>query len=131
MTKSVKDPVAADEVVVRPFADWLREQAKGVSHEELSESLHKLVEAVVETGKKGTLTFKITVDHVKNAEAHVLKVTDQIALNVPTHDRPVSVFFSNEGNLQRRDPTSPELGLGLRDVSLEPDDQIASKEAQA
>jgi hypothetical protein len=128
---SNKDATVDDAVVVRPFADWLREQAKGVSHEELSESLHKLVEAVVETGKKGTLTFKITVDHVKNAEAHVLKVTDQIALSAPTHDRPVSVFFSNEGNLQRKDPTSPELGLGLRDVSIEPDDQLASKEKRA
>lgn len=31
---------------VRPFADWLREQRSGRTHEELSEQLHALVEAV-------------------------------------------------------------------------------------
>lgn len=123
-------PDTADETVVRPFADWLREQAKGATHEELSEAMHELVNAVVETGKKGTLTLQITVDHVKKAEAHVLQVTDRVVLKAPEHDRQVSVFFSNDGNLQRKDPTAPELGLGLREVSAG-DDTDQAEEARA
>lgn len=29
----------AEDQTVRPFADWLREQSKGLTHEELSEAL--------------------------------------------------------------------------------------------
>lgn len=109
MSKSTKDDV--DDTVVRPFADWLREQARGATHEELSEKLNELVSAVVETGKKGTLTLQITVDHVKKAEAHVLQVTDKVVLRAPEHDRQVSVFFSSMGNLSRNNPEQPELGI--------------------
>lgn len=105
-----KDAVV-DEIVVRPFADYIREQSKGATHEELSEKLHELVNAVVETGKKGTLTLQITVDHVKKAEAHVLQVTDKVVHRPPEADRQVSVFFSDGGNLSRNNPEQPTLGL--------------------
>lgn len=108
-SKSDKD--TADDPVIRPFADYIREQAKGATHEELSEKLHELVNAVVETGKKGTLTLQITVDHVKKAEAHVLQVTDRVVMKAPEHDRQVSVFFSDHGNLSRNNPEQPALGI--------------------
>jgi hypothetical protein len=51
MTTSPSD----EDVHVRPFADFLREQAKGHSHDELSEGLREqLVARVQDTGKKGS-----------------------------------------------------------------------------
>jgi hypothetical protein len=42
-----------DDPVIRPFADWLREQSKGKTHDEMSVALHDLIGRVIDTGKKG------------------------------------------------------------------------------
>ena len=55
----MQDPT--DEPQARPFADWLREQRGGASHSELTDALAALIEAVAETGKAGTLTYKVKV----------------------------------------------------------------------
>lgn len=100
--KSAKD--TADEPVIRPFADWLREQSSGTTHDELSDALHDLTTRVTDTGKKGVLQLTITVAPMKGAEEGVLVVSDQIKLKLPEHDRKASIFYSHEGNLQRSDP---------------------------
>ena len=93
-----------DDGFVRPFADWLREQNKGRSHDELSEALHELVARVRDTGKKGTLTFTVSVAPLKD-DVDVLVVTDDISLKTPRHDRKASMFYPDEnGNLSRTDP---------------------------
>jgi len=99
---------------VRPFADFLREQAKGNSHEELSEGLHDLVARVLDTGKKGTITYVVTVEPTKGTSA--LTVSDEIKLKLPEHDRDASLFFTDRnGNLTRKDPNQLEFE-GLREV---------------
>jgi hypothetical protein len=88
---------------IRPFADFLREQAKGQSHDELSEGLRDLVARVQDTGKKGSVTYVVTVEPTKGTSA--LTVSDEIKLKLPEHDRAASLFFTDhEGNLQRNDP---------------------------
>lgn len=88
---------------VRPFSDFLREQAKGHSHEELSEGLRDLVARVQDTGKKGSITYVVTVEPTKGTKA--LTVHDEIKLKLPEHDRDASLFFPDrDGNLQRNDP---------------------------
>lgn len=88
---------------VRPFADFLREQAKGHSHEELSEGLRDLVARVTDTGKKGSITYVVTVEPTKGTNA--LTVSDEIKLKLPEHDRDASLFFTDkDGNLTRSDP---------------------------
>jgi len=88
---------------VRPFADFLREQAKGHSHEELSEALRDLVSRVQDTGKKGSITYVVYVEPTKGTDA--LTVSDQIKVRFPEHDRDASLFFSDaDGNLTRSDP---------------------------
>lgn len=49
-------PVDADtgEILVRPFAAFLQDRA--ASHQELSDRLHELIAAVIDTGKAGVLT---------------------------------------------------------------------------
>jgi len=98
-------PADAEEIVVRPFADWLREQSKGHTHEELSEGLHDLIARVQDTGKKGVLQLTVTVAPVKGNETGALVVSDVIKLKLPEHERAASLFFPDKnGNLSRSDP---------------------------
>lgn len=104
-----------DEPRVRPFADFLREQAKGHSHEELSEGLRDLVARVLDTGKKGTLTYTVTVEQIKDGDALIVK--DEIKLKLPEHDRDSSLFWADrDGNLVRQDPNQMTFD-SLREVS--------------
>ena len=90
--------------VVRPFADWLREQAGGKSHEELSDALYDLVQRVRDTGKKGNVIYTISVGPMKG-DSDVLVIDDQIKLKLPEHDRKASLFYTDKtGNLTRNDP---------------------------
>ena len=104
---------------VRPFADFLREQAKGATHEGLSEGLRDLVARVMDTGKGGSISLKITVEPMKGSKGSALVVTDEIKLRLPEHDRQSSLFFSDrEGNLVREDPNQLAFDT-LREVNTE------------
>ena len=95
---------------IRPFADFLRDQDKGRTHEELSTGLHDLVEAVKLTGKKGSLTFTVTVAPIDKGHTEQLRVTDAVVIKAPRGDRASSIFFTDQaGNLTRRDPNQLEF----------------------
>lgn len=99
----------------RPFADFLREQARGQSHDELSDGLQQLVQRVKETGKKGSITYTVDVELMKGM-TNALTVSDAIKLKLPEHDRPSSLFFADKaGNLRRDDPDQLAFE-GLREV---------------
>lgn len=96
---------------VRPFADFLREQAGGTTHAELSASLIDLVEAVQATGKKGSLRLDITVATVGN-NRDAIQVTARVATKAPLSDPQASIFFTDhDGNLVRENPNQPHLPL--------------------
>jgi hypothetical protein len=104
-----------DDVYVRPFADWLREQAGGKSHDELSDAVYDLVQRVKDTGKKGSIVYTINIGPMKG-DKDVLMVDDQIKLKLPEHDRKASLFYTDKvGNLTRTDPNQPQFE-GLREV---------------
>lgn len=93
-----------DEPVVRPFADWIREQSNGRTHDELSVALHDLIGRVRDTGKKGSVSLTVTVAPMKG-DTDVLVVGDEIKLRIPEHDRKASLFYPDaHGNLSRTDP---------------------------
>lgn len=118
----------ADAPRVRPFADFLREQAKGHSHEELSEGLRDLVARVLDTGKKGTLTYTVTVEQIKDGDALIVK--DEIKLKLPEHDRDSSLFWADrDGNLVRQDPNQMTFD-SLREVSAGTADHDNLKDAK-
>lgn len=108
MPKNDTDP---DEVNIRPFADVLLDLNAGRTHNELSEALHELTQAVKDTGRKGTLTLTIQVAQMKNTGG-TLVVSDRVAVKKPQADRVDSIFFTDsDGNLSRKDPrqlTLPE-----------------------
>lgn len=89
---------------IRPFADFLREQAKGHTHDELSEGLRDLVARVRDTGKKGSITLVVSVELQKGSD-NALVVSDEIKLRLPEHERQASWFFADaDNNLLRNDP---------------------------
>ena len=106
----MEDPT--EDAEPRPFADWLREQRNGVSHSELTDALAELIEAVAETGKAGSLTYKIKVAPAGKG-SHTVTVGDSVDTNLPQHDRDTSLFFIDRGGraLTRRDPYQSELPL--------------------
>ena len=90
---------------IRPFGEWLLEQAKGHTHAELGEALHDLTARVIDTGKKGSITFVITVEPLAKSDGRALVISDEIKLKLPEHDRDTSLFFTDrDGNLVRNDP---------------------------
>lgn len=96
-----------DEKAIRPFSDFLRDQNRGRTHDELSEGLNDLVARVKDTGKKGTVTLIVSVEPMKGNEDALL-VHDEIKLKLPEHDRGSSIFFADkEHNLRRDDPNQP------------------------
>lgn len=101
---------------VRPFADWIREQSAGRTHDELTEALAEVVAAVKDTGKKGSLTLTIQVAPFDKGMTAALVVTDAVKKNVPQHDRRKTVFYADDaGNLTKDDPMQPTFE-GLREV---------------
>ena len=103
---------------VQPFSTWLLQQSNGRSHDELSQALHDLVAKVGETGKKGTLTYVVTVAPL-DKDASALVTSDEIKVKPPEHDRKASIFYPDrEGNLSRRDPNQLDL-LDLQDRDID------------
>lgn len=103
-----------DNPPIRPFADFLREQAQGKTHDELGEALYDLAQRVRDTGKAGTLTLIVKVETMKGDE-RTLVVSDEIRLKLPEYPRKPSIFYTGPtGNLQRTDPD--QLSLPLREV---------------
>lgn len=94
---------------VRPFADFLLDHRQGRTHTDLSEALVELVEAVQETGKKGSLSLTLTV---KPEGSRQVLVTDKVAVKAPEGERDASFFFiDDDANLTRDNPTQPHLPL--------------------
>lgn len=117
------------EVRRRPFADFLRDQSKGKTHEELTNGLHDLIARIQETGKKGRIQLTITVEPNKKNEDALL-VTDEIRLVLPQPDRKASIFYADDdGNLTRTDPNQLSFDGPLREVQVAPAAQIKEKQA--
>ncbi|WP_342640914.1 hypothetical protein [Rhodoligotrophos ferricapiens] len=96
----------------RSFSAILAELDHGRVHDELTEKLADLADAVRDTRKAGTVTLTLTVK--PNGERSV-EITDSIKAKLPEGDKAKSLFFVDEhGNLSRRDPRQMEMPL--RDV---------------
>jgi hypothetical protein len=99
---------------VKPFAATLQELGGGTVAARLAEQLQELTAAVIDTGKKGTLTLQLTVAPLKPGNVSNLVVTAKTLLKAPEDDNaaPSSVFFTDgAGNLTRDDPRQPALPL--------------------
>lgn len=78
------------------FAAFLLLHNKGRTHDELTETLAKVVAAVAETGKPGALQLTLKVSPAKGVDGMV-RVDDDVKSKVPALDRGASLFFVTEG----------------------------------
>jgi hypothetical protein len=97
---------------VKPFAAFLQEHRNGLAHSEASDLLNELVQAVVETGKGGSLTMTIKVKPAGKGDHKTLFVSDDIRIKKPELERSETIFFvDDQHNLRRDDPRQPQLPL--------------------
>lgn len=98
-------------MATRPIVDTLRDLRQGAVLDEASEELHRIVQAVRDTGKAGKLTITLTVKPFdKNAD--ILNIEDKVVAVVPAPVKGGTVMFATaEGNLSRRDPRQGELPI--------------------
>ncbi|MDO4888143.1 MAG: hypothetical protein Q3979_05510 [Actinomycetaceae bacterium] len=91
------------------FATVLLNIADGASHQELSDNLRELVEAVQDTGKSGTLTYTLKVA-AADEKGEVIIVKDMIKLKKPEYERGTHTFFADKsGNLTQDPPNQTSL----------------------
>lgn len=93
----------------RPFIDTLRDIEAGGLLDELSETQHRLIDAIRLTGKGGELTIKLAYKPDGNGQ---MTIKADVKAKEPAISRGTSLFFlTPEGNLTRRDPRQQDLPL--------------------
>jgi len=91
----------------RPFAEVFREFEE--HHEDASDKLAEVVEAVIRTGKKGEITLKIVM--IKNGENSV-KIDAECKAKVPEANIGSMIFFvEGSGGLRRDNPNQIKMDL--------------------
>lgn len=96
----------------RPFADVIRDLAGGMVYENLTTQLGEVVSAVIETGKVGEISLKLSVK--PNSEGSVL-VTAAVKQKLPEPALGSTLFFATTtGSLVRNDPR--HMDMNLREV---------------
>ena len=83
---------------------------RGQTAADLAEGLAELVAAVRATGKKGSLTLKLTLAPHAKGDDVILTLSDDVTLKVPRAERGSSIFYATDSNgLVRNDPRQGEL----------------------
>ncbi|MGV8860158.1 MAG: hypothetical protein ACOH2O_01320 [Pseudomonas sp.] len=93
----------------RPFIDTLRDIEAGGLLDELSESQHRLIDAIRLAGKGGDIVIKLSYKPDGRGQ---MNVKADVKVKEPVLSRGTSLFFlTPEGNLTRRDPRQQDLAL--------------------
>lgn len=122
MSKSTEQ----EERRTRPFADFLQEHNKGQGHRQAGEALQRLVGAVLDTGKKGSVTLTVSVEPMKGAPDTFVTIVD-VKEKLPTNPPKGAVFYADDDhNLTRADPNQPTLGGPLRDLDADEPAELRS-----
>ena len=76
----------------------------GAANDLATSELEKLVKAVQETGKSGTVTIKMKVEKLKDGDTEV-KVEMKVSSAIPVADIPAGIYYPGDGGtLHRTDP---------------------------
>ena len=94
----------------RSFMATVADLRNGRTQDELTTELSRVVEAVEQTGKKGTITLTISVAPAAK-DSTLLKIEDVIVAKIPTGDRaPTLMFVDPEHNLSLNNPEAGDRG---------------------
>lgn len=104
----------------RPALDLLNDIGRGKLSRELTEALHELNKACLETGKKGQLQLRLTIEPDKDSPRALFRVSTDIQVKAPKLGvRPSLFYVTDDGNLSRSDPNQeafePLRGLDNND----------------
>lgn len=94
---------------MRPFTDVLRDMRKGRVVDAASEELAEVVRAVLDTGKAGSISLKLTIKPQGKGDNAVI-VSAALSANKPQAALPDALFFADlDGDLLRDDPTQQRM----------------------
>jgi len=94
-----------------PFPAVLAQLRRGAAVDEFTAELAELVQAVIYTGRKGTLTLKLEVEP-SSSDDQAVEITDEVTTRLPKPPRPSSLFFADDrGALSRHDRRQTHLDL--------------------
>ena len=98
------------------YLDTLRNLTGGQTSEDASKALAKCVQRSTETGKKSTITIKLTINPVGTNSSQI-EIHDSIITKLPEINRGGSlVFATTDGNLTRTNPRQQAMDLRGVDV---------------
>ncbi len=99
------------------FPETILQLNNGAAVAELSAALEKVLAAVRESGKPGSITFIVTVKPASKGVTSVVMVESQIKTKLPEPERGMTVFYLTEDNrLVRNDPRQQQLPLRVVDI---------------
>lgn len=106
------NPESGEVIMTTPFSQQLSHLSRGTLDFEMTEKLARLVKAVRETGRKGSITLKITVAKLNARDENALKLIPDVKITVPEMGAYESVLYSTaDGDLLRDDPRQKKLDL--------------------
>lgn len=95
---------------IAPFSVFVLEHRNGQFNAEVAARLAEVVRKVEETGKKGTVTVKLTVEPIGTHTGQVV-IVDQVD-NRPPRELTGSIWFTDpNGGVSRRDPNQSPLAF--------------------
>lgn len=95
---------------MRPITDTIREIRGGALQDECDAALHQLIDDCLLAKKAGTLTLTIKLTPPKES-SDIMHVTGEVKATKPVTPAQTLFFIDSHGNLVKRDPRQPELGL--------------------
>lgn len=102
-------PENTETEIVFTASHLLASMRNGAANDRATEELEKLVRAVQATEKGGSVTLKIKVSKLKDAETE-LKVDIVVTSSIPVGDIPAGIYFPDkDGGLHRTDPRQLSL----------------------
>ena len=111
-----------------PLSQHISFLNKGLFDDEATEELTKLVKAVRETGKKGTLVIELNIGMFDKTTDDAVTITPSVKVKLPKAESRKNVFWSTyDGDLLRSDPDQQQLDL--KQVPMTPKQPPKSIEA--
>ena len=100
-------------MATKAFALFLQELNDGRAHAELSLQLSELLAKVKDTGKGGSITFKLKIKPAgRGADVDKVVISDAITVDLPKPARGEDFFYVTEDNdLSRNHPRQGSLEL--------------------
>lgn len=96
---------------VRPFTEWLADQASGAADVQATQALQQVVQAVGDLGRKGKVVIEVLVEPA-NQSASMMKTAVTVTAKPPAPFADESVFYADpNGSLVRDDPFQARLPL--------------------